>query len=108
MDEDLEDMGVGEELGQHDALGGLVRADLVDGGAPGHPESHYDGAALLLDELLAGHPQVFDTRHRPASYLEAVTVELALLQLVDSLGAHVVPGEHRVGHPDTVHAMIVA
>ena len=55
VDEDLEDVGRGHQLGQHDALGGLVGADLVDGGPAGHAEGHHDPAVLLLDQALAGH-----------------------------------------------------
>jgi hypothetical protein len=40
--------------------------------------------------------------------LEVVAVQGTALQIVNGFGAHVVPGEHRVGHTDSVHAMIVA
>ena len=75
---------------------------------PGHGQGHHDGAALLHDQLLAGHPEVLVPGTAPVPDLETVAVERALLELVDRLGPHVVPGEHRVGHTDTVHAIIVS
>jgi hypothetical protein len=57
VDEDLEDVGVGEELGQHDPLGRLVGADLVDGGPAGHAEGDDDGAALFSMSFLQATPR---------------------------------------------------
>ena len=60
VDEHLEDRRRGEELGEHDALGRLVGALLVDRCAAGHPERDDDVARLALDEHLGGDREVLE------------------------------------------------
>ena len=103
VDEDLEDGGVGHELGRHDPGGRLVGADLVDLLLAGHAEGDHDPAALLLDQLLGRHGQVLEAGDGAADDGEAGAVARALGQLVERLGAHVVAGEHGVDHADQVH-----
>ncbi len=107
VDEDLEDVGGGEELGNHDPLGGLVGADLVDGGPSGHPEGDDYLAALVLDEQLARDGEVLEAGHGTAHHLETSAVPGAGLELVEGDGAHVDAGEHRVDDADAVHAAMI-
>ncbi len=102
--EDLEDVGGGQQLGEHDALGGFVRAHLVDGRPTGHAECHHDPAVLLLDDALALDPEVLEAGNGTPHHLEPFAVTRAGCQLVDRLSAHVVAGEHGVDDADAIHA----
>ena len=102
--EDLEDVGGGQQLGEHDPLGGLVRAHLVDGRPTGHSECHHDPAVLLLDDALALDPEVLEPGNGTPDHLEPLAVTRAGSQLVDRFSAHVVAGEHGVDDADAIHA----
>ena len=107
VDEDLEDMSIGQELGEHDALGRLVSAGLVDEGLSGHAERHHDAASLFFDQLLARDAEVLESRHGAPDDLEPLAVTGTALELVDCLRPHVVAGEHRVGDAYPVHGAIL-
>ena len=107
MDEDLENVGVREQLGEHYPLGSFVGTDLVDRGPARHAESDHDPTSLFFDQLLTGHPEILESRNRPSNHLETLAVTRAALELVDGFGPHVVAGEHGVGHTYAIHGKIL-
>jgi hypothetical protein len=108
VDEDLEDVGGGEELREHETLGGLMGTDLIDRCASWHAERDDDERVLGLDEALAGDSEVLESRDRPASHCEALAISGAALELGDSHRAHVDAGKGRVDDSDRVHGARLA
>jgi adenosylmethionine---8-amino-7-oxononanoate aminotransferase len=104
MDEHFEDVGRGQELGQHDPLRSLVGAYLVDGCFAGHPERHHDEAGVLFDETLACDAQVLEPGYRTPNDLEGLAMARAVGQFGEGFGSHVKAGEHGVDHTDSIHA----